>query len=430
MKVPQATTTRSAAPGPESRVSPAAFFAAVAAVVAVLVVSVGWALPVVILAVVFMVMFHEFGHYITAKRAGLLVSDFFVGFGPVVWATRIGETRYGVRALPLGGYVKVPGMTWSDPVDPTLERRTYRAASYPKRVLFAAAGSLMHGVLAFALAWSTLALVGVPAANHVGVLDYSSWQGHRQTAAQRAGLEVGDQVVAVDGRRITSVDALVRIVHDSAGKTLTLVVVRDGRRVSLRATPVNGQHLYQNGRPLVTGAQPVGFLGIDVGLLSARQSPLAAVPHAFDLLGTTLAASVQGLGHVFSPGEFASLYHQVTSATAANNRANQLTRPESIVGVVRIAVQGASSGVGTLLTILMAVNVFVGVFNLAPMLPLDGGYIAIATYERLRSRRGRRYHADVNRLLPYIYAFVGVLAVLFSATLYLDIVHPIANPFG
>lgn len=430
MNTPAVTTPRPAAPAPESRISPLAFFGAVVAVVALLVVSVGWALPVVILAVVFMVMFHEFGHYITAKRAGLLVTDFFVGFGPIVWATRVGETRYGVRAIPLGGFVKVPGMTWSDKVDPALEGRTYRAASYPKRVLFASAGSLMHGVLAFALAWSVLALVGVPAANHVGVLNYSVWQGQRETAAQRAGLEVGDRVVAVDGHRITTTIALVRIVHDSAGKVLTVTIVRDGRHLTLHATPVNGQHIYQDGKPIDTGTKPVGYLGIEVGLLSARESPLSAVPHAFSLLGATLVASVTGLAHVFSPGEFASLYHQVTSSSAANNRTNQLTRPESIVGVVRIAVQGAGYGIGTLLTILMAVNIFVGVFNLAPMLPLDGGYIAIATYERLRSRRGRRYHADVNRMIPYIYAFVGVLAVLFAATLYLDIVHPIANPFG
>ncbi|MDE3008529.1 MAG: M50 family metallopeptidase, partial [Acidobacteriota bacterium] len=102
---------------------------------------------------------------------------------------------------------------------------------------------------------------------------------------------------------------------------------------------------------------------------------------------------------------------------------------ESIVGVVRLAVQSTQSGVGSLLEILMAVNIFVGVLNMVPMLPLDGGYVLVATYERLRSRKGRAYHADVNRLTPVIYAFMSVLLVLFASTLYLDIVHPIANPF-
>jgi len=117
------------------------FLAGIVAIVALLTWSAGWALPVVIFAIILMIMGHEFGHFITAKRAGMKVTDFFVGFGPVIWSTTRGETRYGVRALPLGGYVKVPGMTWSEQIDPADEHRTYRAATYPRKVLFASAGS-------------------------------------------------------------------------------------------------------------------------------------------------------------------------------------------------------------------------------------------------------------------------------------------------
>src|ERR1019366_7609100 len=108
----------------------------------------GWALPAVIAAVGLMVMGHEVGHFIVAKKSGMQVTDFFVGFGPVIWSTTRGETRYGVRALLLGGYVKVPGMSWDAKVEPELERRTYRSATYPRQVLFASAGSLMHVVMA------------------------------------------------------------------------------------------------------------------------------------------------------------------------------------------------------------------------------------------------------------------------------------------
>ena len=106
-----------------------------------------------------------------------------------------------------------------------------------------------------------------------------------------------------------------------------------------------------------------------------------------------------------------------------------MNRPQSIVGVVRIAVQSTQLGVGVLLEILMVLNIFVGLLNMVPMLPLDGGYVLIATYERIRSRKGRPYHADLQRLLPVVYAFSLVLLALFAATLYLDIVHPIVNPF-
>ena len=404
--------------------------ASVVVVVALLTVWAGWALPVVIGAILVMVMGHEFGHFIVAKRAGMKVTDFFVGFGPVVWSITRGETRYGVRALWLGGYVKVPGMTWSDPIEPELEARTYRAASYPRKVLFASAGSLMHVVMALALAWASLALVGLPSSSHIGVASFTHWDGYKNNAAQVAGFHVGDRIVSVDGHQITSANTLVNLVHHSVGHRLTIVVERDGKDLTLHATPVDGRTLKVNGVPYVTGSTPQGYLGIALVAQVVKSSWFAAVPRSFTLVGSMLASSVHAIVHVFSPGEFSSLFHQVATPTAAVSPSAQLNRPQSIVGVVRIAVQSTQAGTGVMLAILMMVNIFVGVFNMMPMLPLDGGYVAVATYERLRSRRGRRYHADINRLVPVVYAFMTVLLVLFACTLYLDIVHPIANPFN
>jgi membrane-associated protease RseP (regulator of RpoE activity) len=406
--------------------SPLALLAGTVVVVALLTWIGGWALPFVIFLIILMVMAHEFGHFITAKRAGLLVTDFFVGFGPIVWSTQRGETRYGVRALLLGGYVKVPGMTWGTPVDREIESRTYREASYPKKVLFASAGSIMHGIMALLLAWAALTFIGAPSASHVGVSAFTPWQGHTENAAQLAGLKIGDQIVAVDGTTITSITQLSNLVHHSTGKRLTLLVERNGHELTLHATPVNGRTIKEEGVSLSNA----GYIGIELGDLTVHESPLAAIPNSFHEVGTFVAAAYHGIIHVFSPGEFSSLFHQVANSKAARNPKNQLTRPDSIVGVVRIATQAANTGAWDLLLVLIDVNVFVGILNMLPILPLDGGYVAIATYERLRSRRGRRYEADINKLAPVIYAFITVLLVLFACTLYLDIAHPISNPFG
>jgi membrane-associated protease RseP (regulator of RpoE activity) len=390
----------------------------------------GWPLPVVIAAVLLMVMGHEFGHFITAKRAGLQVTDFFVGFGPVVWSITRGETRYGVRALPLGGYVKVPGMTWSAPVDDGLEGRTYRSASYPKKVLFASAGSLMHVVMALILAFAALTLIGTPSQSHVGIVAFNEWSGHAENAAQLAGMKVGDRIISINGRTVSNEDALVNVVRGDAGRHLTIVVERSGRSLTLHATPVDGRTLKEDGTPLAVGKKSVGYLGIELEAQTVRTSAWSAVPASFTQIGSTISAAAHAMVHVFSPGEFSSLFHQVASPKAAENRTAQLTRPESIVGVVRIAVQGTqTNGFGTLLNIMVILNIFVGMLNMLPMLPLDGGYVAVATYERLRSRRGVRYQADVNKLTPFVYAFMSVLLVLFACTLYLDIAHPIVNPF-
>jgi membrane-associated protease RseP (regulator of RpoE activity) len=411
---------------PSLRQSPVALLIGVIAAVGLLIWWVGWAWPLVIFLIILLVMGHEFGHFITAKRAGLLVTDFFVGFGPIVWSTTRGETRYGVRALLLGGYVKVPGMTWSQPVDPAIEARTYRNASYPKKVLFASAGSIMHVIMALALAWASLAFIGVASSSHVGIAAFDPWQGHARNAAQLAGLKVGDQIVAVDGRSITNDDELVKLVHASAGKRLTLLVKRGSQELTLHVTPVKGTTIKEDGRTLASG----GYIGVQIADLNVHESALAAIPHAFTEVGSLIGSAARAMVHVFSPGDFRSLFHQVASPAAAANPKNQDSRPDSIVGVSRIAVEAADAGPGQLILILIAINIFVGLLNMLPLLPLDGGYVAIATYERLRSRRGVRYEADINKMAPVIYAFMGVLLVLFACTLYLDIAHPIANPFN
>jgi len=398
--------------------------------VALMVWRVGWVLPVVLLSIVVMVAGHEFGHFATAKRAGMFVTDFFVGFGPVLWSRQIGETRYGIRAFLLGGYVKVPGMTWRDDVERSLETRTYRSASYPKKVLFASAGSLMHVVMALVLAWASLTFVGAPSPTHVGVAAIEHWDGVRENPAQRSGLRTGDRIVAVDGIEVTSPTALVNFVHAHVGHAIALRLERGSRFFTINVTPVDGRTVHVGGQPLASGTSPVGFLGIALNEMNATANPLAAVGQSFHVVTTTLRQGVSGIVHVFSPAEFTSLFHQVASTKAATNPQNQVNRPESIVGIVRIAVQGTqTSGVGVLLNLLVSVNIFVGLMNMLPLLPLDGGYVAFATYERLRSRRGMRYRADINKMLPVVYAFVSVLAVLFACTLYLDIAHPIANPF-
>jgi len=156
---------------------------------------------------------------------------------------------------------------------------------------------------------------------------------------------------------------------------------------------------------------------------------LVAVGRSVTDLGRTITASVSALGQVFSPHGISNYLHDLTNSAAANKAAQSGQRIESIYGAVRTATQGAKAGAVQLVEVLVAINVFVGMLNLLPMLPLDGGHVAVAVYERIRSRRGRRYHADVNKLMPVAYAFVLFLGFIVVTSLYLDITHPVVNPF-
>ena len=391
----------------------------------------GWTLPLVLFLVIAMVMGHEFGHFITAKRSGMQVTDFFVGFGPVLWSTTRGETRYGIRALLLGGYVKVPGMTWYDKIAPNIEKRTYRSASYPRKVIFASAGSLMHVVMALIIAYGALVFVGHADTQRVTINGFTQWQGHAQSAGQMAGLAIGDEVIAIDGHKVSGMAVLDATIHANANHAITVTVLRAGHVLVLHATPVDGRKVLVNGQPEVTGPAPVGLLGIHLTNPTVHTGFLAAFPDSVTTVTNTINQAAHALVHVFSPGEFTTLFHQVTTPAAAKSTVSQSTRPVSIIGVVRLADQAAQSNLQVFLYILITLNVFVGVMNMLPMLPLDGGYVAIATYERIRqrSRRNAPYRADINKLTPVVFAFVGVLVVLFAFTLYLDIADPIANPF-
>src|SRR5947199_2828072 len=151
----------------------------------------------VIFAIIAIVMLHELGHFMTAKWAGMKVTEYFFGFGPKLWSIRKGETEYGIKALPLGGYVRITGMNSLEQVDPADEPRSFRQQSFPKRVIVLVAGSFTHFLMAFVLLFLVWAAVGVPKST-LSVGGIYRLQG--ESPAAKAGFKVGDRILAVDGR--------------------------------------------------------------------------------------------------------------------------------------------------------------------------------------------------------------------------------------
>ncbi|MFV1989289.1 MAG: RIP metalloprotease, partial [Acidimicrobiales bacterium] len=185
-----------------------------------------WAL-VMVLAIVFIIFLHELAHYVTARRSGMKVTEFFIGFGPVIWSFRRGETRYGVKAIWAGAYVRIIGMNNLDDVEPEDEDRTYRSKSTGARVMVASAGSLMHFTLALLLFFVLFVGYGIP----TNETDEASWlvaEVTQDSAADGAGLVGGDKVVAIDGVAIRNWDDLVTEIQSQPNTTVLLTVERDG----------------------------------------------------------------------------------------------------------------------------------------------------------------------------------------------------------
>jgi membrane-associated protease RseP (regulator of RpoE activity) len=189
--------------------------------------------------------------------------------------------------------------------------------------------------------------------------------------------------------------------------------------------------VHESGASQPSGTRPYGLIGVSLGSPVERIGPAAGLARTGSDMVRFSWASIIGVAHLFSPSAAVRRFGEIISAKAADQATADGTRVQSIVGAVQTARDAVHAGIGDLLIILISINLFVGIFNLFPMLPLDGGHVAIAAYEKIRTGRSKeRYHADVSKLLPFTYAMVVFLGILFATTLLTDLLHPMANPFG
>ncbi|MGI8809143.1 MAG: site-2 protease family protein, partial [Acidimicrobiales bacterium] len=277
-----------------------------------------------------------------------------------------------------------------------------------------------HFTMAFLLLVILLSAVGVPnydkpslTVGNLSRLDTGP------SPALDAGFQVGDRIVSVDGRPVTAWDDIPPVIRESPGRAIPFVVERDGRQVTLTATPAT----------LTREGETRGFVGIGPKPVVERLNPIAASGRAVDDIWDLSTGSLKALGSFFAPGALRDYAGQLTNANNDTPASAEDQRFVSVVGVARIAGQAAESGLFNVVYLLVLLNIFIGVFNLVPLLPLDGGHVAIGTYERLRSRAGRRYQADVGKMMPVAAAVILVLVLIGVTSIYLDIVKPVANPF-
>lgn len=364
-----------------------------------------WTL-VFVVGLLLSIFLHEVGHFVTARRSGMKVTQFYMGFGPRLWSTTRNGVEYGFRAIPLGAFVRIIGMNNLDECDPADEPRTYRAQSYPKRMLVITAGSLMHMIIALVLFIGVYSFSGRYAeTGSVRIFDVPA----EASPATRAGVLKDDVVISFDGVSVkTRSDLILAIVSHKPGDVVPVVISRGPKllnlSVQLAGNPANPE---------------VAFFGISgwsqdyVGV-----SPIAAVGLAISDAATTAVRSVEGVFTVLNPRNI------VASVTA--DVADPTTRPSTVVGASQVGGEiGKQDGLKGLLVLLAGVNIFVGIFNMFPLLPFDGGHAAIATYERLRSRRGRVYRADVSKMVPIATAVIVLLGALMVTGVYLDITQPL-----
>lgn len=382
-----------------------------------------------IVALLVSITLHEAGHLVTAKKFGMKASQFFVGFGPTIWSRFRGETEYGVKALPLGGFVKIVGMTPLEDVDPADERRAFYRQPGPQRAVVLAAGSATHFLITFVLLLVVAMGVGIPGegppTRTVGVVfqcvspnaNGQCRESAPTSPAAKAGLRSGDKIVAVDGRQVSDWAELSRAIETHPPSPTELTVLRDGERVTLRADLAANP----NGAGSLLGFAPQ---------TTGRLGPVDSVVFA----GTAMGQMVALVGDVLVelPSTIPNLF--------SDDRGEDGGGAASIVGAAYFSGQAIAADAPLqqrlliFLSIIISLNLFVGILNLLPLLPLDGGHLAVLVYERSRAAiarlRGRADPGpvDMKKLLPATYAVV-VLLIGFGMLLILaDIVNPLRLP--
>jgi membrane-associated protease RseP (regulator of RpoE activity) len=371
------------------------------------------------------IFLHEGGHFVTAKWFGMKVERFFIGFGPTIWSFRRGETEYGIKAIPAGGFCKIAGMSPYDddanfleserrrpgdpPVEPTPPERQFRNKPAWQRAIVLAAGSITHFVVGCLLIYVVLVIVGIPTVtNQIDQVIATVPGTSQQAPAAAAGLQPGDRIVSVNGRPIEDFVDLHDALAGTEGGTVNLVYERGGQRRTVELKPAT----------MTRDGQTAPFLGVQGTPGTERLGALEGVSESLRRFWRLTAASFAGLGSLFS-----GIADRL--GDSGQPGAGGEDGPRGIVGITLLVGQAVQAGqFAFFLMLLVQFNIFVGIANLLPIPPMDGGYLAFLAKEKLTGRP-----VDLRKVAP-VAALIVVLLVMFTAgVLWLDITKPISNPF-
>jgi membrane-associated protease RseP (regulator of RpoE activity) len=363
----------------------------------------------IIFGIVALIMLHEAGHYFTAKRAGMKVTEFFLGFGPRVWSFRRGETEYGVKAIPAGGYVRIVGMSNLEDIDPDEEPRTFRHGTFGNRLTVILAGVSVNLILAFLLIYAALVGRGLP-----DTLQASVERVLPDSPAAAAGVQNGDRIISIDGQRLDVDRDIAQALHDRVGQPTTIVVKRGGGIATLTVVPKER-----------SSTDNSGIIGVSVSQsVSSYRSfnPIEAVPESATTMAQITRDTGAGIGRLFSPNGIENYSKNFTGDAPKQGSPAANDRPRSIIGIVDLGGELVGGNVWSLLFLLGAINLIVALFNLIPLLPFDGGHAAVVIYEQVASRiRGREVRVDFRKLVPVTALVLVVFLTLGLSAMFLDI---------
>ena len=354
------------------------------------------------------VAIHELGHYLFARRFDMKIEQYFIGMGPKLWSTRRGETEYGVKAFPIGGYVRIAGMNPFEAVRPEDLPRTYGAKPAWQRALVIFAGPASHFLVALAIFTALLAIYGKPIPA-IEVIEIQGINNHASPAGD-AGLLPGDIIVSANGQTIDidNGERLGKIAEANVGEPVTYVVRRGDQELSFDVVP----------EPAMVDGEQTARIGIVIGGATESVGPVESVVSGGGLVGRSVTQSFVTVGRVFGPEGVGSVFRALFTEEPRDPEG-----PTSVIGIGQVVGEAGTDGQwDRILELLGFATVFVGLINLVPLPPFDGGHLLLVGIEKLR--RGRP--VDMRKVVPVSVAVISLLVLFVGATMVLDITEPIS----
>ncbi|HLP23187.1 MAG TPA: M50 family metallopeptidase [Microbacteriaceae bacterium] len=426
---------------------------------------------VVLIGLAVSIGLHEIGHLVPAKLFGIRVTQYMIGFGPTLWSRRRGETEYGIKLLPLGGYISMVGMYI--PAKPSAtesrklgyfrrmiqdarehaaeglqagdETRMFVAKPVWQRIIVMLGGPFMNLALAVVLFGILLMVIGVPERTTTirSVLECVPTTVSSQaectsddepSPAKKAGFTPGDVILDVNGQRVDEWSEFTTDVAENPGETLLVTVERAGREMQLKLTPVAieradvdsaGREILRDGKPVMV---TVGYAGLSTQVATVRKDSAAVL----SVTGATIGETANLITHL--PQKIAGVVQSTVSGEERDPNG-----PISVVGIGAVAGEVVSASgatvegrVSTLIGMIASLNIALFLFNLIPLLPLDGGHVAAALWEAVRRGFARALKrpdpgpVDTAKFVPVTFAIVILLVSVSAVLIWADIVNPVS----